>query len=393
MLVTLLLLSAASAAAVTVDCDRGESLDRALAKLDKRSSQTVSVKGTCAEYVAVRGFENLTLKGLPGATLVKPADPPTALVNAVLLVDASRSVTVEGLKVQAPDVNPSTAGILIWNASTDIRLRNLTVEGGITGILVGKNCLVSIAGVTGRNPNWATVGIFELSHVQIEDCLFEGHTAPGFWNVGISVQSGSQLNLHGTTVRNMQVGIEAGTGGVVNVFDSNTYYPSGGPAEVLVESPLGTNFYGLLVSNGGAVEVSTAKLRITNAGQTWGGSSGAVVVKDGGTFNGGGNNLEVSGSKGQGVYVANNSHVTLAGASVTGGLHNGLVVVNLSTASVTQSFPAVPTQLGGNNAGGTNAKDIFCDSRSLVTGGSNIAGGANVQCGSLLADESEPIPH
>jgi len=52
-----------------------------------------------------------------------------------------------------------------------------------------------------------------------------------------------------------------------------------------------------------------------------------------------GANLVVSGSQGQGVIVSNDSHAQLAGSSITGGAHGGLVVVNLSTAGVDTSNP------------------------------------------------------
>ena len=59
-------------AQVTVDCTAGQSLNGALSKLDKHTPITVSVNGSCTEYVQVIGFENLTLKGLAGATLLQP---------------------------------------------------------------------------------------------------------------------------------------------------------------------------------------------------------------------------------------------------------------------------------------------------------------------------------
>src|SRR5436305_11977533 len=75
---------------VTVDCSIGQSLNRTLSKLDKQVATTVSVNGTCSEYVQVVGFENLTLKGLPGAALVQPSTSAGNLLNAVLMIESSR---------------------------------------------------------------------------------------------------------------------------------------------------------------------------------------------------------------------------------------------------------------------------------------------------------------
>jgi hypothetical protein len=382
----------AAAATRTVDCDRGESLNRALDRLDKRGPHTVNVKGTCAEYVRIRGFEGLTLKGLPGAALVKPANPPPEFVgeDAVLIIESSRSATIDGFKVEAPDVAPPDPGaascIVIAMASTDIRLRNITTEGGVHGIAVGDNSVVSIANVIGRNPTWAVIGIYNVCRVFIEDCLFEGHTVAGFWNVGIYVTSGSVLSLHCVTIRNTQIGLQVARNAVIDVSDFDVFFPSGGPSDVVIENPLGSNYWGLYVEDGGIATVWTAKLRITNAGGIWGGETAAVGV-EGGTFNGNRDNLEISGSRGQGIYATNNSHVTLEGGSVTGGLHNGLVALNHSTVLVgPQGSSNAPTRISGNVR-----QDVFCDSRSLIAGGANI-NATKVQCGNLLTGNSEPIP-
>jgi len=42
---------AAAAVTTTVDCDAGQSLNRTLAKMDKFTPATVTVKGTCTEYM------------------------------------------------------------------------------------------------------------------------------------------------------------------------------------------------------------------------------------------------------------------------------------------------------------------------------------------------------
>src|SRR5947209_8548693 len=123
-----------SSVPITVDCSMGQSLNHTIAKLQKEFPTTVLIKGTCTEYVQVVGFDNLTLKGVGGATLSQPATGPGNLLSNVLLIEASRSVTVEGLTIQA-DTSTATA-IGIGHGSTDIRLRNLNVQGGTEGIIV-----------------------------------------------------------------------------------------------------------------------------------------------------------------------------------------------------------------------------------------------------------------
>jgi hypothetical protein len=99
----------------------------------------------------------------------------------------------------------------------------------------------------------------------------------------------------------------------------------------------------------------------------------------------GNGNLVISGSLGQGILVSNNSHATLAGSSVTGGGHGGLVVANLSTVSI--SIGA-----GNQTLFGGNVTDVFCDSLSLVAGAANFAGVPIVNCGNLLTGDTEPLP-
>jgi len=108
-----------------------------------------------------------------------------------------------------------------------------------------------------------------------------------------------------------------------------------------------------------------------------------VTVSDGGTLSAGAN-LVISGSQGQGVFVSNNSHASLAGSSITGSAHGGLVAANLSTISVATSNPL--TLVGGNKT------DLFCDSKSVITGSANLAGVPSVSCGNLLPGDTEPVP-
>src|SRR5579863_158062 len=77
----------------TVDCNQGQSLNGTLAKLNKQTPNTVTVSGTCTEYVQVIGFENLTLTGLAGATLLQPTTGASNLLG-LLYIEASQSVTV-----------------------------------------------------------------------------------------------------------------------------------------------------------------------------------------------------------------------------------------------------------------------------------------------------------
>jgi hypothetical protein len=381
MLMCLVVVSVnAQADPIVVNCNQGQSLNRTLARMDKSVPATVLVKGTCTEYVRVSGFEGLTLKGVQGAVLAQPSvDPSNGLGIHVLFVEASRSITVDGFVIHSR--SSALGGIGIGRNSLDVRLRNLTVEDGVFGIIIFESSQVSLARVTARDPGWSTVGVFDLSDVHIEDCLFE-HTTGSPWHAGLQVDTG-HVTMHGTTIRNMQVGMAIGGGGTVDLVNYNSYYPLSGPSDVVIESPAGTNFFGVSVEGGASLNLGSAMLRITNPGQPGGGSTSGVLVSDGSTLNAGAN-LVVSGSQNHGVLVRNNSHANLAGSSITGSSHGGLVAVNLSTIAAGTSNPM--TQMGGNGT------DLFCDSKSQITGGANIANAVTVQCGNLLAGDYESLP-
>jgi len=366
---------------MVVNCDQGQSINRMLSKLEKHTPATVMVKGTCTEYVLVNGFEGLTLKALPGATLQQPSkDPSNGLVIHVLQILASRGVTVDGFTIHS---GPSAlADVGIGKNSIDVELHNLTVDGpSVFGIFVYESSQVSLARVTARDPGYATVGVADLSDVHIESSLFE-NTTGAQWHVGMEVDSG-HVTIQTTTIRDMTIGIDINAHGSVDIQSFNSYYPIVQPTDVFIENPAGTNFYGVNVGNGSMLNLGDTKLRITGAGQPWGAETGGVSV-NGGILSAG-VNLIVSGSQGQGVYLSGNSHASLAGSSITGSGHGGLVVTNLSTASVSAA-PSPLTQISGNGT------DLFCDSKSVITGAINIVNAVSVQCGNLLPGDNEGTP-
>jgi hypothetical protein len=381
VLLPALMISSASAQVmptIVVNCNVGQSLNGILSKLNKQLATTIVVQGTCTEYVSISGFEGLTLKGAPGAALRQPnTNPGNGLLIQVLSINASRSVTIDGLAIHS---GSALAGLGIGQNSMDIRLRNLTLDGtGVFGLIVDEESQVSLARVTARDPGFAGVGIFDVSDAHIESCLFESTPGSGF-HVGLAIGSG-HVTIQSSTIRNMQVAMDANKSGMIDIQSFNTYFPIATPNDVVIDNPAGTNFQGVKLGGGAQLNIGDTKLRITNAGQPW---SAGVWVSDGSTLSDFGGNLFVSGGQGQGVLVSNNSHASLAGSSITGNSHGGLVAANLSTISVEPGNTL--TLVGGN------AIDVFCDSKSVITGATNFAGVPTVNCGNLLPGDTEPLP-
>lgn len=368
--------------AITVNCAIGQSLNNIISKLPKALPFTVFVKGTCTEYVTIDGFDGLTLKGAPGATLQQPATTPTnGLGIWVLSIGASQSVTVEGLAIHAGV--SALAGIGIGQNSTDVRLRNLTIDGptSFAGIEIFEGSQVSLAGVTVRDPGFTAVAALDVSDVHIERCLFQEITSGGF-HEGILASSG-HVTMQSTTIRDMQTAIDVGAHGSVDIQSFNTYFPVVRPNDVVIDNPSGSNFQGVHLARG-TLGLGDTKLRISNAGQPFGGSSAAIAASEDSTVSDANGNLVITGSQGQGLFVSNNSHASLGGSSITGGNHGGLVVTNLSTVSVLSN--GLLTLFGGN------ATDVFCDSNSLITGTTRFAGVPSTNCANLLPFDSVPLP-
>jgi hypothetical protein len=381
----LLLLAASIAVAesptqsITVDCNKGQSLNSTLSKLNKQTPNTVSVNGTCTEYVQITGFENLTLQGLAGAMLLQPT---TRMGNqlGLLFIGSSRSVTLDGLSIQADTVTVSA--IAIGHGSTDIRLRHLNIQGGTSGITIFEQSQVSIAYVTAQDPGFSALGVYDLSDVHVERSLFQDSTG-ALWHIGLFVGA-SHITMYGTTINNMQVGIQGYAGSIIDVVTFTTYYSTGGPTDVVIDNSAGTSYNGVTIDTGGSLNVVSAKLVIHKPGQTYGGTTGGVLISDGAAMTASNGNLVITGSNGQGVMALNNSHATLSGTRVTGGSHGGLVATNLSSIDVSAGTSL--SVVGGNSV------DLFCDPGSTITGSVNLSGVPSAQCTNLLSGETVALP-
>jgi hypothetical protein len=366
------------AQSITVDCNNGQSLNATLAKLSRQTAYTVSVNGTCTEYVQVIDFESLTLKGLAGAALVQPSTGPGN--GYLLFIESSRSVTVDGFSMQAGTGSGSVIGI--GRGSSDIRLRNLNIQGGDIGIAIFEHSQVSIAYVTAVDPGFATLGVFDLSDVHVERSAFKSSTGESY-QVGLFVGA-SHITMYDTTISNMHVGIEAYAGSIIDVLLFTSYYSNIVPTDVVINNSAGTNDNGVTIDGSGSLNVTGAKLVISKPGQTWGGTTGAVLLTDNSSMTASNGNLVITSSNGQGVMALDNSHATVIGATVTRGMHGGLVAANLSSIDV--GAGTTLSLVSGNSV------DLFCDPDSAITGTVNLSGVPVAQCTNLLSGETVSLP-
>ena len=367
---------------ITVDCSKGQSLNQTLAKLNPETPYTVSVNGTCTEWVQVIGFHNLVLKALPGATLVQPSTGGGSLFNATLYIQASQSVQVEGFAVDGSAGTFSNIGI--GHGSSDIRLRSLDIQGGGGSIVVFENSQASIAYAHVHDTGYASLQIYDSSDVHVEHCLFEYTTnGQNQWHVGIALGA-AHVTLYATTIRNMQQGISGGADSIVDLVVSNTYYVASGNTDVVIDNSGGFNFAGIAIT-GGSLNIYNSKLVSNQSGQSWGGTTAGVLLDEGANMVADSGYLSIAGSLGQGIVAMNNSHATLFGATVSHGSHGGLVAINNSSIDLSINNTPLSTISG-------NAVDLFCDSDSKITGTANISGTPSAQCTNMLSSETVSLP-
>jgi hypothetical protein len=377
IVIFLLMFSASFAPAqIVVDCGAGQSLNRTLSRMIGSIPMTVTVRGTCTEYIRVSGFEGLTLKGAPGAALVQPATDPSTGPVFVLSILGSRNVTVSGLAIHTRPTS-GASGIGVGKGSTGVELRNLTIDGpwgiqiyGDSQALIA-NSSISISG------GYSAISAWDKSDVHVQDVSVQ--PSGSGWFAGIFASTG-HVTMQGTRIRDMQQGISVDDNGSLDLVYYDTSTPN---SDVVIDNPAGLNFNGVLASNNSTLNLGSARLLINRAGQGWGGTTGGIMVSSGSTLNAG-SNLVVSGSYGHGVLITDNSHALLNGSSITGSGHGGVVVLNLSTAGFGTS--GTQTLVGGN------VPDLFCDSRSLISGMINAAGVPTSLCANTLQYDFENIP-
>jgi len=240
--------------------------------MNKLIPATLRIKGTCTEYVLVDGFNDLALNGVQGANIQQPSTNPQS--NSYVL-----SIRASVFSV-----------IVIGGGSTDVRLQSVTTDGS-WGVVVYENSQVWLKNVTTNlTSGFAAVSAFDKSDVHVVDGLLQRPSNSNF-NAGLLVSSG-HVTVQGLTIRDMQQSININNSGSVDLVN---FDPAAAGVDVVIDNPSGTNVYGVVVSDGSSLNLGSAKLRISNAGQAGGGDSGAVFVTNGSTLNAG-PNLVVSGS-------------------------------------------------------------------------------------------------
>jgi hypothetical protein len=344
-----------------VDCDKGDTISKAVFGLDVDKSYVIHVSGTCKENVLIENFEgiSLTILGDPSAIVqgfsVSPAGPP------VFLITNSRRVILVNLTIS------TSGGITSADNPAGVAMRfcrgcevsNSIVNSSRVGVNLG-NSQAAIANVTVNSSDTASSGISMLDSSDAEITNFTAHGNGG--GNGVSVDRASHARLTVTTlgtssIHNYGVGIKVGNASSVE---------AGAPCSLGTCLEVHDNVVaGVQVVSAQAV---LQGLNVTNNTQ-------GVVVTNAGTltFIGSGSITGGSGGfGGVGILVTHNSHAAVFG-SMTGSTsidHNsGRGVAVASNSSVQFDGPAASVSVVSNNG----LINIACDASSLITGTSSLA--------------------
>jgi len=365
----------AFATTLTVNCDKGQSVNAGLAKLSKTGPHTVTVSGTCTEDIAIRGFDDLQLLASPGTVLNKAPGSAPAVIDVV----ASSRIVIDGFTIEGPTLAPgvpATPTGIQFTGSVASSVSHATITGGGSGIIVdGSQARITDSTISESWAFWATVIVFDASIIELANVTLEaGHP----YSTGLAVGLLGSAVVESGSFRDFGAGISVQGGGLVN--PSNT-----GP--VVFEN----NRVGLLIGPAAAAELQGDVQFIDNGdGSDF---SGGIVVDGGALHLPNYSSLPgtvIRNSNGQGLVLMNNASARIGSVTIEGSGLNGIVVLNSSTLQFEPPIPFPP--FGTSSVTGSAAKDVFCDSHSVVTGGAYITGATKITCKNLVSGPSVPLP-
>jgi hypothetical protein len=350
---------------LSVDCNAGERVATALAAVRAQrptGRTTITVRGTCSEFVDVHDFERLTLQGV-GDAVIAPTMTSPDMYHVPLGLRNSRDILVSDLTLKGLD----TCGVLFEDCQ-DCQLAHSSVEGQT--VVTHKSRIKFMDDVFDAGTSLAALFVADNSVVHMGNSAF----VPGIGTqAGLYVLDGAIVKLWGTTIQGFAIGVRV-VGASVHMYDVSKLFPGvppGDPTVVIADS----SQVGVKVSDGGRAQLGDVQL--TNNGN----GSGAGILAERSSIVTLASTVEISGGAGSGLLLKNGSHALLAGRIVNAA-GNGLVVLNDSTATAASAVEIL----------GSGAQDIFCDTMSLLSGTSRITGVTKITCPNQNSGDTVPLP-
>jgi len=220
-----------------VDCDKGQTISRALKHADP--GDTIRVSGTCIERVVIK-TDRITLDGQGNAVLAgEPGGPPD--FNAVLTVDGARGVTIRGLTVQ----NSPAEGILGRRGAAFVVVSARVRDNLSSGVSVGDGSTAELMDTAMERSN-PGLNVHTGASAILRGSIAITHNA-GIPGNGVEINGLAVVEIRGATVdasHNAGVGVVVGSGQLAifgfpsSVGSSLTASHNGFAGIVVANSPL-----------------------------------------------------------------------------------------------------------------------------------------------------------
>ena len=355
---------------LSVDCSGATpgaftSIGAAIASVPTVSNQTILVKGTCVERVALMDVKNVQIEGSPSATLLHDGHPTDF---PIVRLSRAEQVWIRNLTIGAA---PSTSAPYtpVQLNDTQLEISGCTISGGSAlasgGVWVQGRSRVTIRSSTIQDSSPSGIRI-DSGQVSIgESSIPSTPTIIQRNTAGIRLSGNSQVTLWGNTV------IRQNGSGVI----------SNGAHVFLCCTPglqvTGNTSTGIAINLGGTLQANSVATFENNGFAGVRLLSGSAILNTGQIFRGNGQ----AGNSSSGAIVATgNSHIELFNAEITDNQAHGLLLEEGSTARLLNNT------IRNNKGNGVrviamsaarlyaphdvtgNAGDLFCAPNSFARG-------------------------
>jgi hypothetical protein len=187
----------AQAASLSVNCDKHESLSKALSLLTKTNPQgpnKVIVSGACDGNLVIQSMYRLTLVTENGASITDSSGATLPVVD----IEDSHSVTLQGFTI-----NGGNSGVLCNTTSVCYLTGNTIQDGGGTGIGVFADSNAILESNVIQNNGFRGATVNDRSRMVSSNDVFQGNGAQG-----VAVISGAYLGTSNSSFLNNLVGVE-----------------------------------------------------------------------------------------------------------------------------------------------------------------------------------------
>jgi hypothetical protein len=340
-----------------VRCNAGETIGRALARLDKSHRQVLRVSGTCRESVLIQGFADLTIVGSPGATLESVPGTAAYLIS----VTSSQAVSIQNLSFRVTD-DVNKPALVLWSCQ-QCSLYDVTVDGGVGFWMFASSQLLAsrfqLTGVGSTGPGVAN------GKLDMRDSDLDGGGPGGRW-CGLQAAENGVAIIHSTTFHGFGTGICVESGGQVHTWPTTT---------------IEDNWcYGAWASKGGYLALHYGTVQ-NNSSSCWNGGvnvdGASRLVID---------HVSVTGNTGGGIVLNHHAFAALGADTVVSGNQGPGLQARNGSMGVAPSSPAETVQVSGNSV------DVACDALSHVNNGAQITGALDptAQCPNFHAGDGPP---